>query len=45
MRAQTSTDLQNWTDITSQLSFPGGVRHGTVFTVPMNVLVPLLMLP
>jgi hypothetical protein len=44
MRAQTSTDLQTWTDITGQLSFPSGVRHGTIFTVPTNILIPLQQL-
>lgn len=28
-----SSDLQTWTDISDQISFPNGVRHGTVFAV------------
>ena len=31
--AITSTDLKNWTDISSQISLPKGIRHGTVFTI------------
>jgi predicted GH43/DUF377 family glycosyl hydrolase len=34
MGAVASRDLQTWTDISSQLSFPEGVRHGTVFKIP-----------
>ncbi|MCT4646169.1 MAG: glycoside hydrolase family 43 protein [Carboxylicivirga sp.] len=34
MGAVESTDLINWTDISDQISFTGGVRHGTVFKVP-----------
>jgi hypothetical protein len=33
-----STDMQNWTDITSQLSLPKGIRHGTVIAVPKTVI-------
>lgn len=28
-----SSDLETWTDISDQVSFPKGVRHGTVFAV------------
>ncbi len=28
-----SSDLQHWTDISDEISFPAGARHGTVFTV------------
>lgn len=28
-----STDLKTWTDISDQVSFPKGTRHGTVFTM------------
>lgn len=28
-----STDLVNWKDVSDKISFPGGVRHGTVFMV------------
>jgi len=33
MGAVRSTDLENWTDISDQLTFPEGLRHGTVFKV------------
>jgi predicted GH43/DUF377 family glycosyl hydrolase len=42
MGAVISTDLDSWTDITDQLSFPEGTRHGTVFTVNRKVLNNLL---
>lgn len=29
-----STDFSNWTDISGQITYPEGLRHGTVFTVP-----------
>ncbi len=28
-----SKDLKNWEDLTSQLNFPKGIRHGTIFSV------------
>lgn len=28
-----SRDLENWEDISDRISFPEGIRHGTVFTV------------
>ncbi|MBE7171577.1 MAG: glycoside hydrolase family 43 protein [Williamsia sp.] len=31
--AVSSTDLKTWTDISDKVSFPKGLRHGTVFTV------------
>lgn len=31
--AVTSKDLKNWEDISAQIEFPKGTRHGTVFTV------------
>ena len=31
--AVASTDLKNWTDISDKLSFPKGIRHGTIFTI------------
>lgn len=31
--AVSSTDLKTWTDISEKISFPKGVRHGTVFTM------------
>jgi hypothetical protein len=33
-----STDLKTWQDITDQLHFPKGIRHGTAFEVPQSVL-------
>lgn len=31
--AVSSSDLRSWTDISEQVSFPKGTRHGTVFTI------------
>lgn len=42
MGAVRSKDLQNWEDISDQVSFPEGTRHGTVFEVSPKVLVNLL---
>lgn len=28
-----STDLKNWTDVSDKISLPGGIRHGTIFTI------------
>ncbi len=36
--AVTSSDLQHWTDISEQIHFPEGVRHGTILKVPKNIL-------
>ena len=30
--------MQNWTDITPELSLPKGIRHGTVIAVPGSVI-------
>lgn len=38
----TSRDLSHWTDMSSQLVFPKGARHGTVLRVPARVIRPLL---
>lgn len=38
MGGEASTDLENWWDITSQITFPSGTRHGTVFKVTEDVL-------
>lgn len=38
MGAQTSPDLENWTDVTGDVSFPSGTRHGTVFRVSEDVV-------
>ncbi|MBB6522568.1 glycoside hydrolase family 43 protein [Pseudoteredinibacter isoporae] len=37
-----STDLRNWQDISQQTSFPSGIRHGTVLTVPSERITHLL---
>ena len=31
--AVSSTDLKTWTDISDKIQMPGGIRHGTVFTI------------
>lgn len=33
-----SKDGQHWEDVSEQVSFPQGTRHGTAFTVPESVL-------
>ncbi len=38
MGAVASDDLNNWTDISDQIQFPEGTRHGTVFKAPRKVL-------
>jgi hypothetical protein len=43
MGAVRSKDLKNWEDISEQISFPEGTRHGTVFKVPQKVLENLKM--
>lgn len=42
MGAVRSTDLQHWEDISDQLDFPEGTRHGTVIKVKRSVLDKLL---
>ncbi len=37
MGAVASSDLENWTDISDKVSFPEGVRHGTVFKISRTV--------
>jgi len=37
MGAVASTDLVSWTDISDKISFPEGVRHGTVFIISKKV--------
>lgn len=44
MGAVKSTDLIQWTEISDQLSFPKGSRHGTIFMVDEKVLNNLLEL-
>ena len=41
MGAVKSPDLKNWEDITNQISFPEGTRHGTVFMVEESLLKKL----
>ncbi len=43
MGAVMSDDLVNWIDISDQISFPKGTRHGTVFQVSEDVLKKLTM--
>jgi hypothetical protein len=38
MGAVRSKDLKYWEDISDQISFPEGTRHGTVFKVSQKVL-------
>lgn len=42
MGAVKSSDLLEWEDISDQLSFPQGSRHGTVFKVDKEILDDLL---
>ncbi|MBN1181042.1 MAG: glycoside hydrolase family 43 protein [Bacteroidales bacterium] len=42
MNAMKSGDLKTWTDISDQIEFPEGTRHGTVFKVSHVVLDNLL---
>lgn len=44
MGAIISTDLQNWTNISHEVFFPEGTRHGTVFKVKKRILGKLLSL-
>lgn len=44
MGAVASSDLKNWTDISDQLHFPEGTRHGTVFKVEERKVQALLAL-
>jgi hypothetical protein len=37
MGAVRSSDLKNWEDISGQIHFPEGTRHGTVFKVPYSI--------
>ncbi|MBI9016357.1 MAG: DUF1080 domain-containing protein [Phycisphaerae bacterium] len=42
MGGQSSIDLETWTGRRSEISFPNGTRHGTVFKVTQDVLDTLL---
>ncbi len=37
-----STDLENWEDVSEQLTMPTGIRHGTAFVAPENIVRGLL---
>jgi hypothetical protein len=39
--AVTSTDLEHWTDISDQVEFPKGTRHGTVLRITKKELAQL----
>ncbi len=39
--AVTSTDLEHWTDISDQVQFPQGTRHGTVLRISQKELAKL----
>ena len=39
--AVTSTDLEHWTDISDQVEFPKGARHGTVLRITKKELAQL----
>ncbi|MBI0401583.1 glycoside hydrolase family 43 protein [Cyclobacterium marinum] len=43
MGAVVSSDLENWIDVSDQVSFPEGTRHGTVFTVDRAFFDDLLL--
>jgi hypothetical protein len=36
-----SKDLKTWEDVSEQVTFPEGIRHGTAFKVPMTLLEAL----
>lgn len=36
-----SKDLKTWEDVSDQVKFPDGIRHGTAFKVPISVLESL----
>lgn len=42
MGAVRSADLENWEDISDEIHFPEGTRHGTVFTVSLDVFEKLI---
>ena len=44
MGAVSSSDLINWTDISDEISFPDGTRHGTIFKVKEGVYNNILSL-
>ena len=42
MGAMKSSDLKNWTDISAQVHFPEGTRHGSVVSIPRILLDRIL---
>jgi len=40
--AMASTDLENWKDISDQLSFPEGTRHGSILKISRSTLNKLI---
>lgn len=44
MGAILSTDLKNWTNVSEQVQFPEGTRHGTVFKISRSTWKQLLNL-
>ncbi len=42
--AMASTDLEHWTDISDQISFPEGTRHGSILKVSRATLEKLITL-
>jgi len=36
-----STDMKAWKDISSSLTFPKGIRHGTILSVPESIIEPI----
>lgn len=40
--AVTSKDFKHWEDLTEQITFPGGARHGSILRVPEKILRNLL---
>lgn len=43
--AMRSRDLKTWEDITAQIHFPAGTRHGTVVAVPVELVAHLREAP
>tara|TARA_R110002051_G_scaffold117009_3_gene190627 strand:+ start:11129 stop:12934 length:1806 start_codon:yes stop_codon:yes gene_type:complete len=39
--AVSSNDLKKWTDISAQISFPEGTRHGSIFSIPKSLFLEL----
>jgi hypothetical protein len=40
-----SKDMQHWEDVSDQVSFPSGIRHGTAFRVAGKLFKELLLNP